>query len=73
MLNLQIVKKKFTKWGNLNYKVTQFGFIRKGWEILKGGAIIITQRGIYYKKRPVFYKVRLVLQIGATGITKWGS
>ena len=51
-----MVKKFFTKWGKLNYKVGQFVFIRKGCEILKGGAIIITHRGMYYKKGQFFTK-----------------
>ena len=47
-----------TKWGKNNYKVGKLRIITKGQKILKSravnplqnGVIIITQRGIYYKK-----------------------
>ena len=69
-----------TKWGKYNCKLGQLRVITKGHEISKTGAvnslqseaIIITQSGMYYKKRPLYYKVGQVLQSEAT-ITEKGQ
>ena len=77
-----------TKWGKYNYKVGQLRIITKGQKILKSRAvnplqnevIIITQRGMYYRKGRFTTKwtryftkcSRLSLQSGSIIIAKCG-
>ena len=69
----------FANWGKHDYKIGQLCIITKGQKILKSGAvnplqngvIIITQRGMYYKKGR-FITVGPVLQTGERDIAKLG-
>ena len=77
-----------TKWGKHNYKVAPLRIITKGQDIfyraavipLQSGAIIIPQRGMYYKrvrfitKWDRYYKLgQELLQSGAGNLSESGS
>ena len=61
-----------TKWGKHNYKVGQLHIITKGQKILKSRAvnplqnevIIITQRGMYYRKSRFTTKLTRYYKLG---------